>query len=225
MSDILRDPIWQFVGVAISLVALVVAVVAIRFQLLKKSVSYSHAYEHPVFYLFNQELKERFRITFDGREVERLHAFNLHIVNNGNVPVLPADFVTPISIEFPQGSHIFGASATDKTPPNLAVSIGGAEYQYAIEPLLLNPGDEFTVQFLVERPESAIPLKPTVNARISGVKTFGLRPYSSGGPPGYPIFRQSFFLIPFIAGLLAGGFGYTVVVGISAFVRNLSGTG
>jgi len=225
VSEMLRDPIWQFVGVAISLVALVVAVVAIRFQLLKKSVSYFHAYERPVFYLFNQELKERLRITFDDRKVERLSSFNLHIFNSGNVPVLPADFVVPISIEFPQDGHVFGVSVTDTTPQNLAVSIAGAEHQYEIAPLLLNPGDEFTVQFLVERPESAMPLKPTVNARISGVKTFGLRAHSSGQPPGYSVFRRSIFLVPFIAGLLAGGFGYTVVVGVSTLVRKYAGAG
>ena len=32
MDQALRDPIWQFIGVVISIVALVVAIAAIRFQ-------------------------------------------------------------------------------------------------------------------------------------------------------------------------------------------------
>lgn len=208
MTETLRDPIWQFVGVIISLVALVVAVAAVRFQLLRKTISYFHAYERPVFYLFEPELRERLRITFDNREVEYLSAFNLHIFNNGNVAVPPSDFVVPISVEFPTDSHVFGVSVTDTTPPNLAVQVTGSEQRYVVEPLLLNPGDEFTMQFLVEGADNhnSTRLKPAVNARIAGVKAFALRPHRSGLPYQHPysLSRDVLFWLPLVVGLLAG---------------------
>lgn len=223
MTEALRDPIWQFVGVIISLVALAVAIAAVRSQLLRKSIAYFYAHERPVFYLFNPELEERLKITLDGREVEKLSTFSLHIFNNGNIAVPPSDFVVPIAIAFPADSRIFGVSVTEASPANLAVSITGIDQQFVIAPLLLNPGDEFTVQFLVERTDDSSPLEPVVNARIAGVKDFTLRrPTNASRQVRYWPYRSR-ILFPLLLGLVVGTFGNFAFDIVLALLRRLSG--
>lgn len=209
MSEALRDPVWQFVGVVISLAALLVAIAAIRFQLIRKSMVFHHSMDNPVFYVLNEELRERLRITFDDREVKRLSSFDLHFFNDGNAPIAPADFIQPVFVEFPQGVHIFGVLTTETTPPNLGVEVTRQDLRFTVKPLLLNPGDTFTLQFLMEPPTDFEPVTPTVQGRITGVKTFVRKPFRHGTRHrvGYYAFRSSIVVVPTVVALLTGLFG------------------
>ena len=77
MDQLLRDPIWQFVGVAISLVALVVAVVAIRAQQQRKSLGYYFASDRPILYIFDEKLKDRLTLSLDGQPVRGLSTYEV----------------------------------------------------------------------------------------------------------------------------------------------------
>ena len=150
MEQFFRDPIWQFVGVAISLVALAVAVIAIRFQQQRKSVGYNVSDDHPVFYLFNDALKERLQVTLDGVAVQGLRTIDVVFFNEGNVPVLPTDYVSSLRVAFPASVRVLAAGVKESTPEDLGVSVYEAEGGHVLSPALINPGDELVLQFLLE---------------------------------------------------------------------------
>lgn len=210
MTEALRDPVWQFVGVVISLAALFVAIAAIRFQLIRKSIAYYHSFDDPAFFVLNKELRGRFKITFDGREIDALSTIDVTIFNDGNSPIFSVDFVQPITIAFPDASHVFGVLVTETSPPNLKVDLNREGTTFSVSPLLLNPGDEFTLQFLVELPsDKTYLLAPEISSRIGGVKSFPRKPHRRGAKRrlGYYAFRSSVFLVPLVLGLIAGIFG------------------
>ena len=192
MDHALRDPIWQFVGAAISLVALLVAVAAIRIQQQRKALGYHLSSDRPVLYLFDRGLKDRLVLTLDGNPVQGLSTFEVSIFNHGNVPVLPSDFFEPLSISFPPPSKVLAVAVTDSTPENLGVTTEGTEGDYRISPVLLNPGDEFVIQFLVDHAERSVTERPAVAGRVAGVKSLERR--SSRPAPRYKMGYYRFLL-------------------------------
>ncbi|PKO32340.1 MAG: hypothetical protein CVU34_16260 [Betaproteobacteria bacterium HGW-Betaproteobacteria-7] len=223
MIEALRDPVWQFAGVVVSLTALLVAIAAIRLQLIRKSLAFHHSMDRPVFFVFNPELRGRLHITFDGREVQRLSSFELHIFNDGNAPIAPADFIQPISVEFTDGAHIFGVMTTETSSPDLGVQITRKGVQFTVEPLLLNPGDAFSLQFLIELPDDDQVVQPQIHGRVTGVKCFSRKPFRSGRRTGYYIFRSALVLVPAGIGLLAGLFGNWAFSQVLSWLSHASG--
>jgi hypothetical protein len=186
-----------------------VAVAAIRIQLVRKSIGFYHSVGSPAFFIVNDELRDRLKVTFDGRGVEQLSTFDISVFNDGNAAISPADFIEPISISFPDASHIFGVLVTEASPSNLGVTVSRNSGSFVIGPVLLNPGDEFTLQFLVELPANSFFPKPEIGGRIVGVRSLLRKPHRVGAKrrAGYYLFRSSRFLVPLGLGLLVGLFG------------------
>lgn len=174
MQELLRDPIWQFIGAAISLFALVVAVIGIKFQLAKKTLSYSVIEDLPVFFIL-EEHRPRLKITYDNQEIKDLRTVDICIKNDGNVPILEGDFSSYLSIEFPQGVRPISSSVTHTTPKNLGITVSNIGPRFVASPVLLNPNDSFSVRFLIE---SETHVSPIVQARIVGVSDIPRKPHS-----------------------------------------------
>jgi hypothetical protein len=170
MSPLFRDPIWQFVGVVISLIALVVAIVAIRAQQRRKSIGYHFTSDRPILYVFDEALKSRLTLSLDGQPVQGLSTYEFAVFNDGNVPVLPGDYAEPIRLQFADNSRVLAVAVTETHPADLGVKIEAEEEGYRVSPVLLNPRDEFVVQFLVDQENRAHYARPTVRGRIAGVR-------------------------------------------------------
>lgn len=190
MEQLLRDPIWQFVGVLLSLIALIVAVVAIRVQQQRKSLSYFVSDERPVFYLFNQAMSERLVVTLDGTPVRGLETVEVSIFNDGSLPIIQEDYARPLLIELPASANVLAAGLKETNPPNLGVSIERTDSGFTVSPALLNPGDEFTVEFLLEPESRHVWSRPEVSGRVAGVKELVSRP--SRPAPKYKYSYYSF---------------------------------
>lgn len=169
MDQFLRDPIWQFVGVAISLVALVVAVVAIRTQQQRKVLAYYFSSERPALYLVNSAFEQRLVLTLDGKPVQGLSTYDVAVFNDGNVPVVPGDFIEPLCVQFSESSKVLAVAVTDTNPTNLNVSVDTSARISKVAPVLLNPGDEFVLQFLVDQTDDSHYQSPTIAGRVAGV--------------------------------------------------------
>jgi hypothetical protein len=169
MSQFFRDQIWEFVGVVVSVLALGVAIFAIRSQRRRKSLGYWFASDRPVLYLFDQGLKDRLTLSLDGKAVQGLSTFELALFNDGNVPILPSDYAEPVRIELEGSSKVLAVAIADSHPPNLGVSIEADGQFFTVSPILLNPGDEYVVQFLVDKPHRDHFTLPSVRGRIVGV--------------------------------------------------------
>lgn len=205
MENILRDPIWQFVGVAISLIALVVAALAIRVQQQRKLLSYHFASDRPVLYLFDKGLEDRLVLTLDGNPVQGLSSHELSVYNSGNVPILPTDYYEDLVVKFPENCNVLAVAVSDSQPKNLGINVVREESFFRLSPILLNPGDEYTIQFLLDQSTNEIASRPLVTGRVAGVKELS----SKGYPPryGYGSFYRFLLrrLAPiFLLGILSG---------------------
>lgn len=211
MDQLLRDPIWQFVGVAISLVALVVAVIAIRAQQQRRSLGYYFASDRPILYVFDDKLKDRLTLSLDGQPVRGLSTYEVAVFNDGNVPILPADYVEPLRIQFGTGFKVLAVAVSDSSPPDLGVAVEAEGGAYRASPALLNPGDHYVIQFLVDQSSRDHYASPTVRGRIAGVKELKSR---SSRPAA--AFRLGFYRFVLARAAPAFILGVAASIGVSA---------
>jgi len=89
----------------------------------------------------------------------------VRVANEGGKPVLTKDFEGVFAIHIAEPSEVVNASVTARDPANLVVEIEQDTQEFRVKPLLLNPGDSFTVSVLSSK------AAPTVDARarIAGV--------------------------------------------------------
>ncbi|NET46640.1 hypothetical protein [Okeania sp. SIO2B3] len=106
----------------------------------------------------------------DGREhkIQYIHLTVLRICNSGNIPVIPGDFIRPITFIFREtqsateivNTEIF--NATELLRPIIKTTKNIVE----LEPLLLNPGDSFDISIL----SFSVTHDFNIDSRIVGVK-------------------------------------------------------
>lgn len=162
MLNLLRDPVWQFIGAVLALVAAVITLIA---QKTRKRLSYEVVARTPLITI-KDELVDRLRVLYEEKPVENPSLVVLTLTNTGNAPIEPQDFKGSLSISLSSPSVILTAGVTETDPPGLNVCHRISGSQLLVEPLLLNPGDSISLKMLVG--ECHGPLK--VDARISGVK-------------------------------------------------------
>lgn len=159
-----------------SVIALVVAVIAIRYQLQRKILSVFTSRDRYVFHVFDHDLASRLVMTLDGQPVGRLYSTRVIFRNLGNVPISPGDFVEPIRISFCQPFRVLSSSVGRATDCGSSVKVATLEDKNSsqIAPLLLNAGDWFTLEFLLDGPpdwtDHAGIAAPDIFARIAGAK-------------------------------------------------------
>ncbi|OUB81243.1 hypothetical protein [Bacillus wiedmannii] len=131
----------------------------------KKELSYKIISENKI---FNTEIDKRLKVSFENTIIEEeLTLILLKIVNTGNQPITKKDFEDNSGIDIMFGRDILSIETLKTKPSNLYISTEDILPGYfEIQPLLLNPKDEFTLKLLVEKHNT---LDFKVGARISGV--------------------------------------------------------
>ena len=170
--DILRDSIWQFIGVVIAVLALAISAAALLYQAKRKSISVTIANFYRLFGGSPHAIGDDLKVTYKGQEVTDLTVVILVFANDGGVPIASTDFETSISVAFKAQARILTAEAIASTPADLAPVISHDSQELTIAPLLLNPKDTFSVAVLLQGLQVRQPrdLFPKASARISGVK-------------------------------------------------------
>lgn len=171
---ILRDSVWQFVGV---ILAILVPLIGWWFGARKKEKSLS--YENPVILsllFISEEVRNRISIWYKGRIIENLYVIVVTLYNDGREPILPEEFIEPVRFLLPKGSNILSAEVTDTTPPELKprIKFSIEPEKITITPTLLNQNDAVTIKMLVENKNTLLePIQQhselKVDARIVGV--------------------------------------------------------
>ena len=164
MLEILRDGVWQFIGAAVSLAALVIAAMAFLAQIRKKSLSYTITTDSELLHR-NDVLSNHVTIHYDGLPVQRLRLLSVRFRNDGGLPIASKDFEEPIRIRLDEQSNILSCTVSDNRPGDLPVVVDVSSNVVIVKPLLLNRADQFSVQLIVG--ESALP--PSISGRIIGV--------------------------------------------------------
>lgn len=165
MFEILRDPLWQFIGAVLALVAIIVSVFLYRRQRRNKELSYE-IISNTALLTMEEDVRQKMQILFNGKPMEQVYLVVLRIVNSGNLPILTTDYVRPVSLSFGEEAQILTAEIAETNPRSLHASAKIDGKRVVILPTLLNQGDTIKLKMLVGKSIGQI----TVDGRIVGVK-------------------------------------------------------
>lgn len=184
MENSLRDPIWQFLGVVVSSLAIVVSVYLFLSARKRKSLSYIVLSQMNL--LPMNEQADEFQITFRGTAVYNVQLLLLQIINDGNIPIASSDFETPLT--FSMGADdckVLSVEITKTEPKHLSPMINVQTNCIILQPLLINGGDSILLKMLIEGFNGFVLPK----ARIIGVKTV-----KELKEPVYKLWMQGLFI-------------------------------
>lgn len=184
MIDALRDPVWQFVGVVLAALSVAAAFWIYWLQRQIKELAFGLlSSRRPL--AIADELSSRVTVELDGKSVGNLHLLVYGLKNSGHRAVAPTDFQSPLRILFTEG-QVVSAEIAAQTPTNLGAKLLASEAEVALQPLLLNPGDQVLIQVLLSSARPAYLL----DARVLDVSSFApinahprLPPFFASGLP------------------------------------------
>jgi hypothetical protein len=179
-------------AVVVGIAAIVVAIILFTVQRRKKALSYEIVSETSLLRT-HEELEGRLQILFDSKPIRDAYLMLIKLANAGNLPIMPADFERPLSIDLGEKANVLTVDVLKKDPENLAPRTKIDNHVIVIEPLLLNGGDSFTLKTIVSQYSSG---KIEINGRIAGVR--GIRGASESR---WPFAFMSIGVLLFILGL------------------------
>jgi hypothetical protein len=174
MLELLRDPIWQFIGAIVALVTVLISVAIYIAQRRRKDLSFEILANVPLLTVEEDSVGE-LQLLFREVPVKRTRLFLARIVNTGNVPVTGEDYDAPITLRFSDRVQVLSAVITEQSPRNLSVSAQTATTQVSFSKTLLNPGDSFSCRVLVSNYSKGF----AIESRVAGVSE--VRPLRFGG--------------------------------------------
>lgn len=163
-ESILHSPVWQFVGVIISLVFGIIGV-AVAYDIFFKQENIT-ALE--VFILSEEsiEVGEHYNI----EAVSALTELRVKLENTGNQVIYVSDYAQPIEFEFPLDTKILELTKVESNPPKVNVSSNITGNLAILEPIFFNPQDQVTIRFLIGYTSKKENQLFNINTRIAGVK-------------------------------------------------------
>lgn len=166
LIDSLRDPIWQFVGAILTFVSVFISLILYWVDRRHKALSYEVISEN-LLSAIGEEFKERARIVFEGKPVQSIYKIVIRVINSGNVPILPVEYVDPVNFRFGKEAQILAAEIVRTNPSNLqdSTEIIIERTRAILKPALLNMGDSITFTALIGQYSQT-----TVDGRIVGVR-------------------------------------------------------
>jgi hypothetical protein len=136
---------------------------------------------------------EDIEIKIEGKNTNTLVLYTLRISNSGSEPILKDDFERPVFIDVREDSKIYLAKVKKKIPNNISIKMELIDNKVMIEPMLLNPEDEFELELFSSSIEY-----PVIDARIAGVPAIDIEiPEAKEQIWRYTRFLLSFFLFIF----------------------------
>ncbi len=166
MFDLLRDPLWQFIGAFFALLTVAVTVLIYVLQRRKKRLSYE-ILSNSTLMTMREELEGRLEIRFDGEQVSNLHILEFKLFNSGNVPIASTDYERKLEFDCGDEANVLSAEVTETVPADLNATIALVDNKIVCEPLLLNSKDSVSIKALISDYDGGL----TSRARIIGVKT------------------------------------------------------
>ena len=166
MDQLIRDPLWTFVGVVFALLAVIITVVIYFAQRKKKKLSYEIVSTTQLLGV-KEEIKGKVKVLYEGSEVKNVHLLTIKFINTGNVPIASSDYERPLVMNVNEGATVLTHEIINEEPENIGIKVDVDGCEFNFSPVLLNPKDSFTVKALVSDLEG----KPKIDGRINGVKS------------------------------------------------------
>lgn len=166
MLELLRDPLWQFIGAMLAVAALGASFLIYQLQRSRKAITYE-VISRTNLLTVREELEGKLQVLYEGEPAKSLTLIVLKVWNSGNQPILSVDFERPLSFCTGKASRLLTAAVTYVEPPELVAEFEAAENFLIVKPGLLNSGDAVTFKLLVRDASSSL----CPDARIVGVKS------------------------------------------------------
>ncbi len=219
--DFLRDPIWQFIGVLLTIVLAIAPIVYERLRRKKKSLQYV-VLDGPTYMLtfhpggrtlltkpFPEKGTPSLRITYNDQFIEpEFYSVRLQLKNNGQLDITPEDFEIPMILGFEKDVSILDVSVEKISEPDFRVSIERSDNGISIKPTTCwKKGDWVRFKLLVACGDTAIPIVKQKPGEIQ-VK----RSIIPGCLVRYIFYYLLLFLVVLLPPLLIQGINYLVLL-------------
>ena len=162
--ELLRDPIWQFIGALLALAGIVAGVRIYQLQRKEKKLSYEVLVDNELL-TSSEELQGKIRIFFGKKTVQNVHLLIVKITNDGDIPIAPSDFYEALTFLFSDTTKLLSVEVTECYPISLKVEVQHNNNCVFISPVLLNNGDFFTLKLMLSQYDGNL----KVTSRIIGV--------------------------------------------------------
>ncbi|MBK7894687.1 MAG: hypothetical protein IPJ90_07325 [Anaerolineaceae bacterium] len=166
----MRDPIWQFAGA-------IVAIVAIAFAFAQEYF-FSEQYSLQLVVLattalveIEESAAEDIEIYYKGSPANDIVLMQIKLENTGNQPIRPEDYSSPIKIIYPVDAQVVEARILETEPDNINVKLDQEKNEIQLSPELLNAGDRIILRVLVSNLSSSNSIPFEVQARIANIRT------------------------------------------------------
>jgi hypothetical protein len=177
----LRKYLWQFLGAILALGAIFSTYdVFIRSRPVKELQvilnSASPLVSEKPLTPENIHTSSSMQLTFNNNVVSNAILYHVTVKNTGNQPIVESDYSKPLFFSFMPMDEILELAITESIPSNIGMIINKTSaYQAAVDPVLLNPGDMVSINFIVAIPEDVSLIERLqIGGRIVGVKEIRL---------------------------------------------------
>jgi hypothetical protein len=148
-KTLMRDPIWQFVGAIIGVIAVVATYNIFNLQREDKNLTISILAASSLIAL-DTEVAKDIEIKYKGYPISNLALLYLEIYNSGNVPVLTNDFEDDIVINLGVNAKKLDISVFFANPPNLIPDFyWETDNKLRIKGQLFNPEDRVIYKLIM----------------------------------------------------------------------------
>jgi hypothetical protein len=202
MLEFLRDPVWQFVGAALAVIAIVVSIILFFVQRRRKALTYEIV-SHTSVLSVAEEVAGKLQILFQGEPVRKVHLLVLRLTNTGSIPITSGDYEREVRFSFSGDTKILTTEVSETSPDNLGASVVVDDRTITLKPVLLNSGDSITIKSLVSQSSDDV----IVDGRIVGVRQIEKKTDSANWSFAAVVWGAALALGGFFASEGAGGAG------------------
>lgn len=146
--EIFRDQIWNFIGVTIACITLIITLIIYFLQKNKKGISYEVLSKTPLLTI-REKLEGKIKILYLEREVQNVTFLEIKILNTGNVGIPSADYERPIRFIFDNNAEILSAEVIRAEPETLSTSLTIHANEITLEPVLMNSKDYISMKVII----------------------------------------------------------------------------
>lgn len=221
--DFLRDPVWQFIGVVITLVALLLTILLYKRQVRRKGILWD-VVENVSLSSFNVSESVKSTLVYKTLRLDDVNLMYVNVWNSGNIEILPNDFNEPIKFDFGKKAKVLEVVLLGAKPKNIEekISLSIEANSVKLMPLLLNSGDLIKLKVLITK-FSGDMSDVKVEARIAGIKQIYR---ATENEPYLTVVGSSFFkMLLSIIGGLAGGALIFLLLGLFLYLVGVTVAG
>jgi hypothetical protein len=186
--QIIRDPLWQFVSIIVSLI---VTGVVYWLQQPYKELSYDIISSTPLFSIM-EEAQGKVEVLFDGDPVTDAYLLIIKLHNSGNKAIISSDYESPIQLNFNEEVSILSAEVIDDTEYSITTTLQVVQNRIKLKPILINPKESVTIKVIASNYKEL-----NITARITNINKIEYKSTSRERGKIWLIFTTTIMLVSY----------------------------